>query len=311
MKRLQTLTLKDKYFVGIESEIMRIFRESIYSPIMQALDSKVSELENAKDPLVEAMKNGVVWFRDGYFYGQFNAKISRRLKEIGARYKNNRWKLEGALPPDLSFAQIKAERRYKKLVQSVVKTLDTLGIESIDLVSKLKDKYNQSIKWMNDDFKLAVKAVTIPPKLTDAQQNILSTEWSTNLSKYIKGWTQDNIFKLRQEIEGNSFSGHRAADLIAHIQQNYGVSQRKAAFLARQETKLLMSKFHEARYRSIGSTKYIWSTSNDERVRLDHKLLNNKIFSWDDPPIIDQETGARGNPGEYFGCRCVAIALFE
>jgi SPP1 gp7 family putative phage head morphogenesis protein len=63
------------------------------------------------------------------------------------------------------------------------------------------------------------------------------------------------------------------------IMDNYGVGQRKAKFLARQETALLMSKFHEQRYKEIGVTKYIWSTSNDgDRVRDDHKVLNNKVF---------------------------------
>ena len=160
-------------------------------------------------------------------------------------------------------------------------------------------------------FEKAVRAISISPKLTEAQRDIIADEWGRNLNKYIKSWADKTIFELRDRVQANTFAGRRAEALEDVIRENYGVSQRKAQFLARQETSLLMSKFRETRYGQIGVRRYRWSTSHDERVRSDHKHLNGKVFSFDSPPVTDARTGARNNPGEDFGCRCVAVGLVD
>jgi SPP1 gp7 family putative phage head morphogenesis protein len=72
----------------------------------------------------------------------------------------------------------------------------------------------------------------------------------------------------------------------------------------------LTSKFKQVKYESVGVSKYKWSISN-VRTRPDHKALNGKVFSFDDPPISNTSTGARNNPGEDFGCNCQAIPIIE
>lgn len=93
--------------------------------------------------------------------------------------------------------------------------------------------------------------------------------------------------------------------------QQYGASKAKAKFLARQETSLLMSKYQEERFKDLGITHYKWSGADDQRERPDHKLLNGKIFRFDDPPVTNRSTGAKNNPGEDFNCRCIAIAIVD
>ena len=58
--------------------------------------------------------------------------------------------------------------------------------------------------------------------------------------------------------------------------------------------------------RKTGSNKYKWRTQKDSRVRLTHRKLEGKIFSFDKPPIID---GRPLHPGEDYNCRCVAIPV--
>lgn len=312
MKRIRALPLKQKYFVPVRAEIMRVLDELIYAPLL-ALFAEPEELKNANpDPLTAAVENGTVYYQDGVFLGGFNSKISRAIKELGGVYNKRRggWMLShSAIPTNVRIAQANADQRYQRLTDAMIQTLDTINVESIDEVSALKDKYAQSIEWMNDDFQKAVSSVSVPPALTVAQTEIIATEWATNLDLYIQNWASENILKLRQTVAVNAFDGRRAADLVKMIKDNYGVGQRKAEFLARQETSLLMSKFHESRFRDIGSTGYIWEGSNDERERPDHYALNGKQFSWDSPPVTDKRTGARNHPGEDFNCRCTAIAL--
>lgn len=313
MKQLPAQPLKDKYFRAVRLEIQRIFNEMIYRPLFKAIMDV--ELENSlnSDPLYEAMREGRVWYEDGRFFGKFDAKVSKRLRNMGATFnpKSRTWSYAGTLPPEVSLAMAAASNRYKALRQAVLQTLGDMNIESINRISTIPDVYDHTIKWMNDDFEKTVKSVTIPPKLTQQQANMIAVEWSQNLDLYIRKWTEENILKLRQMVQTSAFAGQRAEALVGAIQHNYQVSKSKAEFLARQETSLLLSKFHESRYRQIGLDEYRWSTSNDERVRHDHELLDGKVFRWDDPPVVDRATGRKGHPGEDFGCRCVAIPLVK
>jgi SPP1 gp7 family putative phage head morphogenesis protein len=95
------------------------------------------------------------------------------------------------------------------------------------------------------------------------------------------------------------------------IRNEYNVTRNRAKFLSRQETSLLVSKYREENYREAGIVYYRWSTSNDQRVRHDHRELNGNIFRFDEPPVVDQKSGRRGNPGEDFSCRCIAIPLLS
>ncbi|MGH9864813.1 MAG: minor capsid protein [Candidatus Acidiferrales bacterium] len=315
MRQIPPLRLKDAYFKSIEREIKRLFDALIFDPIIKATGIPAKkEIKNAAaDPLAEAIAAGQVWYEDGLFKGSFNSKISRRLREIGATYnpRSRTWSLPPLLmPPEISVAFARAESGYQALRQHIITALAGVDIQSINVLSNLPDKYIQTINWMEGDFQKTVRAITIPPNLTDDQRGIIAAEWGQNLDLYIKDWIAQDILDLRKMVMEETFKGNRAESMVKAIQHNYGVSRRKAEFLARQETSLLMSKFRETRYRDIGSTTYRWSTSHDERVRHDHALLNTKVFSWDSPPVVDLKTGRRANPGEDFGCLPGDATLF-
>ncbi len=54
---------------------------------------------------------------------------------------------------------------------------------------------------------------------------------------------------------------------------------------------------------TTSTTRYIWRTQGDGKVRASHLATDGKVFSWDDPPPT-------GYPGEDFGCRSRAEAYF-
>lgn len=311
MKYLDPIALKPGYYEPIEAEINRIFERLIFRPLLAVLNQTHPELHNAMpDALVLAIKDGTVWYQDGKFAGQFNSRISAELVRIGAVYnaRSVTWTLPlNKMPPQVSMARAHADSRYDALRRGLLTTLGDLNIESIDQYGATAENYGKSIEWMDDDFKKSVSAITIAPVLTPVRRKIIAKEWGQNLDLYIKDWAALNILNLRERIQEEAFKGHRAESMEAMIIENYGVSRRKAKFLARQETSLLMSKFHETRYHEVGIDEYKWSTSHDERVRKDHARLNGKICRYSSPPVTNRKTGARNNPGEDFGCRCLAI----
>lgn len=310
MKTLSPLVVREEYFKPIEDEINKLFFELIYKPLLLAIGSD-KELSNSSNPLIDALKSGRVWVQDGLFYGSFNMAISKELKKIGAVKKKRSWKYEGALPPEISTALAVQSDRYNKAVQAALTTLDNINVERINEISTIPDQYVDTIDKMETAFQRSLKAISIAPKLTDDQRGIIAAEWGQNLDLYVRSWTSENILKMRQDIQRNTFAGKRSTDLEKYIAENYNVSRRKAKFLARQETSLLMSKFRETRYKDIGSQGYIWRGSMDKRERKDHEALEGKYFTWDNPPVVDRKTGRRAHPGEDFNCRCVAVAVIK
>lgn len=313
MKKLQPLIFKDDYYSEIEREIKNIFMRSIYSALVKELKTTVKILTNAAgDSLFEAVAKGLVNYDGEKFTGKFNSRISRSLRKIGAKFKRGAWYLPNTfLPAEIAIAAAQADARYKAIYQGLLKTIDSIDIDKAIADSPINASYFRTVTAMNDAFLKTVKGVSIAPEMTMQARQIIAGEWGNNLKLYIKDWSRQNIIKLRKEVQASAFAGHRAEALIKTIQNNYAVSNRKAKFLARQETSLLMSKMREQRYKDIGAAKYIWRGSMDERERADHKALEGKVIYWDSPPIVDRATGRRAHAGEDFGCRCVAEAVLE
>lgn len=314
MRQLHALPLRQKYWDNIERSINEAFAAVLYRPLMAVIDTPFTELMNSNSALVDAVRSGLIWYTEDHFAGKFNSTLTKELRAIGAIFNrpSKTWSLpRNHLPTDIRFAQASADDRYENLRRSFLQTLSDIKIDSINQFVNFPEEYGQAIDWMEDDFQKTLSAITIEIKLTPDTRQRISNEWGQNLEIYIKDWAAKNIIALREDVQTNAFGGRRANDLVQLIRENYGVSQRKATFLARQETSLLMSKFRETRYTDLGCSRYRWSTSHDERVRHDHHDLNGKIYSWDMPPVTNRKTGARNNPGEDFGCRCVAIALVE
>lgn len=333
VRAIPPLVLKDHYYLSIEAEIQRILDDIIYKPLLKILGMRRQdlnrEIKNSNSALRFAISQGTIWYENGQFMGCFNARISSEIIRLGGVYnvKARTYSLpDNKLPIDLKFAQAQANSRYEIMRGQMLEAINEMNPEAVDALSRAKEEYERSLTHMENDLQKtlpltvgpkisnpssAVSRLTIEAKLTDEQKKIIADDWGSNLDLYIKKWTEKNILKLRSEIQPHVMAGGRAEGLVKVIQDNYGVAKRKAKFLARQETALLMAKFQEIRYLDIGIQKYRWSDAHDQRVRHDHHELNGKAFRFDSPPVSNKKTGARNNPGQDYNCRCVAIPLVE
>jgi SPP1 gp7 family putative phage head morphogenesis protein len=156
----------------------------------------------------------------------------------------------------------------------------------------------------------ALESISVPVVITPEMRAAITSELTENLELYIKKFASAEIPELRGLVERNAFAGGRTPQLARIIEARWGVSKRKAKFLADQETSLLVSKYREHTYKRIGVQRYVWSSSRDERVRTEHRALDGKIFAFDDPPPSGSK-GEKQNPGEPFGCRCTAIPILN
>jgi SPP1 gp7 family putative phage head morphogenesis protein len=109
--------------------------------------------------------------------------------------------------------------------------------------------------------------------------------------------------------------------LAEDIEDRFGVSERHARVIARDQVAKFYAGVNHARQKELGVSKFIWRTVGDESVRGDpagkypkaepsHYDLDGETYSYDDPP----EAGPRGEPclpGEAILCRCFAEPVFD
>lgn len=140
---------------------------------------------------------------------------------------------------------------------------------------------------------------------------------------------EDMLDEVSSVIEDAWEAGARVETLSDSILERFDVSESRADLIARDQTLKLNANLAQTRAQSAGLNRYVWSTSGqDERVRgnptglypnpsktgrvtADHYHLDGKIFSYDDPPVVDERTGRTANPGEDYQCRCTAAPILD
>lgn len=318
---LEPINHEENYTNYIEREVQSYFSEVIYLPLLNLLkeagvkpNPADQRINAGNDALRAALDSGRVHFADGTFSGQFNAAVSKQLRGLGATFdtKSQTFKIKAtSLPLDLRnviYASVETSKNlHTEIANLLLQMQENVAIAPTGL--KFENAVDRIVTSLNKQFIASVKpldGIGIPAEVTPAMRQALTSKLTHNLDLSIKNFAAEKIPELRAKVEANVFAGYRTDRLAKIIEADYGVSKRKARFLADQETSLLVAKYREERAADIGSVAYIWDTMHDARVRHDHKELNGRQFFFSDPPVSDRATGRRCNPGEDFGCRCRA-----
>jgi SPP1 gp7 family putative phage head morphogenesis protein len=123
----------------------------------------------------------------------------------------------------------------------------------------------------------------------------------------ITSFADDIMKRIEQTVYTNSIAGNSVATLRKELADQFGISDRRAALIARDQTSKFNSDLNRIRQQQAGVTSYSWMTSHDERVRPLHKSLDGKEYKW------GEATGAENGlpPGQPIRCRCVARGIVE
>lgn len=110
--------------------------------------------------------------------------------------------------------------------------------------------------------------------------------------------------ELEKTIARELADGARFEKLADIIEERYGVAQSRAELIARDQVGKFNADLDRVRQQQLGITRYVWRTSQDERVRDEHAAREGKVFEWSNPP-------EDGHPGEAVQCRCSAESIIE
>lgn len=127
--------------------------------------------------------------------------------------------------------------------------------------------------------------------------------WRKENTDLIVSLVKDQVEDLKTNILERT-QGLRVEEIQALIKDRFGVSDSRAELIARDQTLKLNAQMSRENFKRAGVSRYVWTTTRDERVRPEHEELDGQIFRFDDPP-------EPGNPGEDFQCRCTAFPVFD
>lgn len=289
-----------------------------YKPMLDILKPK--SVNNDENVIIDAVKSGLLYYQNGAFYsksGRFSNRIALELEKIGARYsKYGRCYRISKLPTNIAWIVETTKAKVFSDVLAIKKMLD-FSIGSLDEIIKhlkvtdvaeamFQDLQDRTYKMFQQN-----KIQTIAPKMTDFRAKEMAENYTDSLEYYIKDWQQNEIVKMREVVGQMAIDGESRVTIANYIESQFKVSQRKAKFLARNESSIAVAEYLKAKYEEEGFEEFKWITNIDGRERELHKELNGKIFRFDDPPVIDERTGQRGLPGETYNCRCKFIPVLK
>ena len=313
MKKIHVLNpteVSNLYQEEIEKKIKDLFRNEIYLPIVRELGFDAKLVHNSSDSyLIDAIKSGRLVFYRGVFTGRLNSRTTKELRKLGAVWdkRQGRFKIHGSkLPMDLRQVIAASEDRFNRSLQNIDKILSEMLPEQVAEALSVKKIFEHQIKSIDKDIEKNLKSISIQPKFTKEEQAKIAEQYTNNLKLSVQDFTSKEIVEMRKIVQKSTIQGIRYDSLAKKIQKRYDVSENKAKFLARQETKLLVSEMEKNRYQKFGSDGYFWDCvvgSPKHPVRPMHKALDKKFIRWDNPPIVN-EKGEHKHAGEDWGCRC-------
>lgn len=129
----------------------------------------------------------------------------------------------------------------------------------------------------------------------------------------IKSIPREYFLEIEGEVMRSIQSGKGMADLQPYLEKRGDITKKRAALIARDQTSKATTAINTARMQGLGVKKFKWlhSMGGKEPRPLHKNMLNGKVFSFDDPPVIDERTGEKGLPGQLINCRCRMVPVMD
>jgi SPP1 gp7 family putative phage head morphogenesis protein len=201
---------------------------------------------------------------------------------------------------DVALGDIRKDSRVSKHGLKIDEFGDALILETKRHVQEPFDRMSTSVNKSNE--RAAETLLRVKPSDLGIDHQIdAAREASIQL---VEKAGREYAANVREVFGDPANMGLTVKELKEKLYALGDISKRHAAFIARDQTLKLNGAINQIRMKNAGITKYIWSTSKDERVRESHAELEGEVFDFSAPP-------EPGNPGEDFQCRCVAVPYIE
>lgn len=176
------------------------------------------------------------------------------------------------------------------------------------LAPKLARYFAESVAKRSDDAlrkMLRDAGMTVRFKQTPAMRDVMGATVRQNVT-LIKSIPQQSLSKVEAAVMRSVQEGRDLATLTKTLQDEFAVTRRRAAFIARDQNNKATSALHRVRQIELGIEEAIWLHSGGGREpRPAHVAMKGKTYDvvkgmWDE----DEKLWV--HPGQLINCRCVS-----
>nr|DAP79016.1 MAG TPA: Minor capsid component [Caudoviricetes sp.] len=143
---------------------------------------------------------------------------------------------------------------------------------------------------------------------TEATRRAFDVALSGNVG-LIRSIGQQYLSRVEDSVWRSVNAGYTMSQLSKELRKDFGVSERRAAFIARDQTNKAKAVIEKARRQELGITEAIWLHSHaGKEPRPSHVAANGKRFDVSKGMYLD---GKWVQPGEEINCRCSSRAVIK
>lgn len=194
-------------------------------------------------------------------------------------------------------------RRFNKLFADHAPDLAEQQANAVDKASS--NALHSSLQKLSGG--LSLSTTTLAGPLTD----ILSASITENVT-LIKSISQQYLTGVQGAVMRSITTGQGLHDLIPFLEKHKGITKRRAAMIAGDQTRKAYNNLNRGRMEKVGLKKFGWlHTGGSQHPRKLHQSYNERIFSFDDLPVIDEDTGEKGIPGQAINCHCRMFTVLD
>lgn len=187
-------------------------------------------------------------------------------------------------------------RRFNKLFADQAPDLADEQANAVDKASSTA--LHSSLQKLSGG--LSLPTTTLAGELTD----ILSASVTANVA-LIKSISQQYLTGVQGAVMRSITTGQGLHDLIPFLEKHKGITKRRAAMIAGDQTRKAYNNLNRGRMEKVGLAEFGWlHTGGSQEPRKLHQDYNGRIFRFNDLPVIDEHTGEKGIPGQLINCHC-------
>lgn len=163
METFRPVEIKEYYIKRIASGMSKYFDDNIFAPIFEILKDK--SVLNAKDDLINALKSGKIYYKDGAFRttSKFSNSISLTLEKMGAKFRNGAYYIKQSLIP-VEYLQALgiSEAMTAAKLSLIANFLNNLDLSKVNVNTYIKAAATEMFKSLEIDIAKSMQEKKVP-----------------------------------------------------------------------------------------------------------------------------------------------------
>lgn len=150
--------------------------------------------------------------------------------------------------------------------------------------------------------------LTVRMKMTPAVNDVVQASVAQNVT-LIKSIAEQHLGQVEGAVMRSVQQGRDLGSLVADLEERYGVTRRRAAFIARDQNAKATAAVTRARQTELGITEAIWLHSHaGKKPRPTHVAMNGKTYDVTQG-MWDSAVRRFVFPGQEPNCKCVSRSV--